>query len=93
MGPVRMLLLLIRGAFRDRAGLAAENLALRQQLAVLEQKSRRPRLRGCDRVFWVLLARIWADWRSALLIVQPDTVVRGHRVGFKLFWHDSVKEV
>jgi transposase InsO family protein len=43
-------------------------------------------LRKRDRIFWALVSRIWADWRSALLIVQPDTVVGWHRRGFKLFW-------
>ncbi len=86
MGPVRFLLLLLRDVFRDRASLAAENLALRQQLAALQHKSRRPRLRKRDRIFWALLSRVWPNWRSALLIVQPETVVGWHRMGFKLFW-------
>ena len=71
---------------RNRTELAAENLALRQQLAILQQKSKTPRLPKRDRIFWVWLSRIWEGWRSALLIVQPDTVVRWHREGFKLFW-------
>ena len=82
---VRIVLALIRGIVADRAELAAENLALRQQLAALQYKSKRPRLRKRDRIFWALLSRIWPNWRSALLIVQPDTVVRWHREGFKLF--------
>lgn len=86
MGVTRILVLLLRGVFRNRAELAAENLALRQQLAILQQKSKTPRLRRRDRIFWSLLSRIWPDWRSALLIVQPDTVVRWHREGFRLFW-------
>ena len=57
MGSVRVVLLLIRGLFRDRAELAAENLALRQQLAVLEQKSKRSRLRKRYRIFWAWLSR------------------------------------
>ena len=86
MGVIRILVLFLRGVLRDRSELATENLALRQQLAILQQKSRTPRLRKRDRIFWALLSRIWANWRSALLIVQPDTVVRWHREGFKLFW-------
>jgi transposase InsO family protein len=43
-------------------------------------------LRKRDRIFWALLSRVWPNWRSALLIVQPDTVIRWHRRGFKLFW-------
>ncbi len=84
MGPVRILLLTIRGVFRDRAELAAEKLALRQQLAILQQKPRRPRLPRPGRISRVLQFRIWANWRSTLLIVQADAVVRRHRAGFKL---------
>ncbi len=77
---------IINAFFRDRRELALENLALRQQLASLKHKTKRPRLRKRDRIFWALLSRIWLNWRSALLIVQPETVVRWHRRGFKLFW-------
>ena len=86
MGLIRILVLFIRGILRNRAELAAENLALRQQLAVLQQKSKRPRLRKRDRIFWTWLARFWSNWRSVLVIVQPDTVVRWHHQGFKLYW-------
>ncbi len=86
MGGIRFLALLIRGLFRDRGELAAENLALRQRLAALQHNSKRPRLRKRDPIFWALLSRIWSNWRLALLIVQPDTVVRWHKQGFKLFW-------
>lgn len=51
MSLIRIVLIVVRGGFRDRAELAAENLALRQQLAVLQQKSERPRLRKRDRIF------------------------------------------
>jgi len=86
MGVIRILVLFLRGVLRGRTELAAENLALRQQLAILQQKSKLPRFRSRDRIFWALLSRIWANWRSALLIVQRDTVVGWHRQGFKLFW-------
>src|SRR6266436_6484858 len=58
---------------------ALENVALRQQLSVLRRTVRRPQLRTRDRLFWVLLAKAWRDWRTALIVVQPDTVVRWHR--------------
>ncbi len=86
MRLICVLLLFTRGFVRDRTELALENLALRQQLAALRQKSTRPRLRSRDRIFWAVLSRIWTNWRSALLIVQPETVVRWHRKGFKLVW-------
>ncbi len=79
MGWIRILSLFIRGILRDRTELAAENPALRQQLVILQQKPKRPRLRKGDRIFWAILSRIWPNWRSVLLIVQPDTVVRWHR--------------
>jgi len=79
MWLLRTMVLFVQALVRDRVDLAAENLALRQQLAALQHKSKRPRLRKRDRIFWVLLSRIWADWRSALVIVQPDTVVGWHR--------------
>ena len=73
--------LLIVACFHSRAALAAENLALRHQIGVLARTARRPRLRRRDRIFWVWLSRIWPDWRSALVIVKPDTVITWHRQG------------
>ncbi len=78
--------LLIVACFHSRAVLAAENLALRHQLGVLARTARRPRLRRRDRIFWVWLSHIWPDWRSALVIVKPETVITWHRQGFRLYW-------
>lgn len=63
-----------------------ESLAVRQQLAVLKRRMPRPRLRQRDRWFWVLLSRFWPEWRDALVIVKPATVIDWHRRGFKLYW-------
>ncbi len=71
---------------RSHTGLLAENMALRHQLSVLQRTARRPRLKARDRIFWVWLSRIWTDWRSALVIVKPETVITWHRQGFKLYW-------
>src|SRR5262245_14817045 len=61
--------------------------ALRHQLAVVTRPLRpRLRLTATDLVLWAWLSRTWRDWRSALHIVQPDTVVAWHRRGFRLFW-------
>jgi putative transposase len=76
---------LLRGVRTQRA-LVLENLALRHQLAVLHRTAPRPRLRPSDRLFWVLLARLWHGWAEAVLLVKPETVIRWHRTGFKLFW-------
>ena len=86
MSILRTILLFFRTLVTNRANLAAENLALRQQLAILQHKSKRPRLRKRERIFWVWLSRFWKNWRSCLVIVQPDTVVRWHKQGFKLYW-------
>jgi putative transposase len=73
-------------AFRTRAELALENLALRQQLATLRRSSPRPHLQLTDRAFWIALSRIWSRWADAVVVVKPDTVVRWHRADFRLFW-------
>jgi len=77
----------MRALVRTRAGLVAENLALRQQLAVLHRISPRPCLQPRDRCFWVWLSGLFADWPSWLIIVQPETVVAWHRLGFRWFWN------
>ena len=64
---------------RGHRGIALENVALRQQLSIFRRTVRRPHLRTSDPVFWVLPAKAWQDWRTALIVVQPDTVVRWHR--------------
>ncbi len=77
----------LRSVFRTQRGLALENLALRQQLAVLKHRYPHPRLSDADRLFWVALSQMWQGWRQALHIVQPETVVRWHRQGFRYYWH------
>jgi putative transposase len=86
MSCLRVLFCLARGLFVSRAALLAENLALRQQLALLQRDKPRPRLRWRDRLFWVWLARLFSGWRDWLTIVRPETVLRWHRAGFRLFW-------
>ena len=71
---------------RSRYNLGLEILALRRQLVILKRKSPRPRLQLQDRIFWILLRRLWPAWRDALVIVKPETVVAWHRAGFRLFW-------
>jgi hypothetical protein len=71
---------------RSRRDLLLEILALRQQLAVLKAKHPRPRVSVADKLFWVVLRRLWSSWKEILIIVQPETVVRWHRAGFKRYW-------
>jgi len=72
--------------FRSRRSLLLEILALRQQLAVLKAKQPQPRLKAADRFFWMALRKCWSGWKEVLVIVQPETVVRWHRTGFKCYW-------
>ena len=76
----------ILALFRSRQDQAIVELALRQQLAVFAHRHPRPRLSPLDRAFWVALSRLWPRWRSALIIVQPETVIRWHRNGFRRYW-------
>jgi transposase InsO family protein len=73
-------------AVRTHRELALENLALRQQLAVCKARQPRPRLTEIDRIFWVLLSRLWTGWRHSLLVVRPQTVIGWHRQGFRRYW-------
>jgi transposase InsO family protein len=72
--------------FRARRDLLLENLALRQQLCALSRRRPQPRFSNGDRLLWVMLRRLWSGWQKALILVQPETVVRWHRAGFKLYW-------
>lgn len=71
---------------QSRQNLILENLALRQQLAVLKRRHTRPRLNGFDKLFWVVVRRWWWGWKNALIAVTPETVVRWHRAGFHWYW-------
>ena len=76
----------LRNALADRRDLLLENAALRQQLAIYQRKGDRPALTSADRNFWVWLSRCWPPWRAALVIVQPETVIRWHREAWKRYW-------
>src|SRR5215472_7299867 len=77
----------MRSWFQTHASLHVEILALRHQVAVLKRsQGSRLRLNSADRLLWVWLSRIWSQWRSALLIVKPETVIAWHRRGFRWYW-------
>ena len=82
----RQVLSFLRLLLAARSEIVLENVALRHQVCVLSRRSQRPRLRCHDRVFWVWLSRLWSGWRTALVIVRPETVVRWHRQGWRLYW-------
>jgi hypothetical protein len=83
MGALQVVTILLRLLLQSRAALVAEDLALRQQVAVLQRSVKRVRLRRRDRIFWVWLSRLWRGWGSSLIVVQPETVLRWHREGFR----------
>jgi transposase InsO family protein len=77
---------LFAAGFRSRHALAAENLFLRKQLALFQERKVKPR-QADDSTRWIMatLCRFF-DWRNALVNVKPDTLIRWHRKGFRLFW-------
>jgi hypothetical protein len=81
-----LLLSLAAASLKSRENLLLENLALRHQLLVLTRNPSRPRLNFLDRAFWAWVSRSWSGWRIRLRFVQPDTVIRWHREGFRFFW-------
>ncbi|HEY6268078.1 MAG TPA: integrase core domain-containing protein [Candidatus Acidoferrum sp.] len=87
-----LLLATLSSLFRSRAAIELENLALRHQIGVLQRSAaKRPRLTSGDRLLWIWLSRFWRDWRSALAIVKPETVIAWHRAGFRRFWTWKVR--
>jgi hypothetical protein len=86
------LLATLSSILRSRATLELENLALRLRIGVLQRSAgKRPKLTPLDRVLWAWLSGIWSDWRSALAVVKPETLVAWHRASFRLFWTWKVR--
>jgi putative transposase len=80
------LLRLVNAAVRSQGALVAENLFLRKQLAFYQERKVRPhRLTDAARLALVLWSR-WFNWKDALIIVKPETLIGWHRKGFRLFW-------
>jgi len=79
----KIILVFIRGLIVSRAKLSLELLALRQQLVVLRRTVQPPQIQNRDRWFWIVVSRIWRDWRQALVFVKPDTVIKWHRLGLQ----------
>jgi putative transposase len=87
MSVLLSVLLTLRTWARSRAALRLEVLALQHQLQVLQRsRPRRLQLAKTDRWFWVVLSRLWTGWRTALVMVKPETVIAWHRRGFGLWW-------
>ena len=80
----------IAAFFRSHLEQAIIETALRQQLAAYARKRPRPKLSPLDRAFWVALSRLWPRWKNHLVVVRPETVVRWHREGFRMYWRSIV---
>src|ERR1700687_4223144 len=91
LGALHILAAAASAAFKSRATLHLENLALRHQLGVLRRSVNRPKLTSGDRLLWAWLCEAWSDWQSSLVIVKPETVIGWHRKGFRLFWTWKVR--
>jgi putative transposase len=86
MAVLLALLASLRAGFRSRTALQLEVLALRHQVAVYQRSPARLRTKVADRLLWAWLSRIWADWRDALVFVQPSTVIAWQRRRFRDHW-------
>lgn len=87
-----MMTAVVSSAMKSRAALQLENVALRHQIGVLQRSAKkRLSLNQADRLFWIGLSRMWAEWRSVLKIVKPETVIAWHRNAFRKFWTWKVR--
>jgi len=82
----KIILVFVRGLIVSRVKLSLELLALRQQLVVLRRTVQHPQIQNRDRWFWIVVSRIWKDWRQALIFVKPETVIKWHRQGLRMYW-------
>ena len=82
----KIILVFIRGLIVSRVKLSLELLALRQQLVVLRRTVEHPQIQNRNRRFWIVVSRIWKDWPQALIVVKPETVIKWHRQGLRMYW-------
>ena len=86
MSILRLAAALLLSLLKSRRRLVLDNPALRQQVTMLRQSVKKPRPSMADKLFWILFSRYVDDWRQILYGLHPDTVVRWHRQGFRLYW-------
>jgi hypothetical protein len=88
---LKIILHALAAAFHSRRHLALENLALHHQLEVLQRNAKRPKLTTADRTILVWLSKSLGDWKRHLTIVQPETVIGWHRLGWRFYWHRKIR--
>ena len=86
MSILTLVFTLLGSLLKSQRQLRLENLALMQQVAMLQQSVKRPRVSTVDRTFWILFSRYVDGWRKTLHALHPDTILRWHRQGFRLYW-------
>jgi len=85
-------LALVSSVLKSRAALQLENVALRHQIGVLQRSAKEClALNNADRLLWIGLSSVWTEWRSALKILKPDTVIGWHGKAFRMFWTWKVR--
>jgi hypothetical protein len=83
---LRVLLPTLTALVRELHDLVVENLLLRHQLQIALRSRPRPRLRSKDRFFWLVVRRLYSAWKQHLVLIRPETVLRWHRRGWRLYW-------
>lgn len=83
---VKLLFSCLKALRSEKVDVAMENLALRQQLLILERQRPKPRALPMDRLFWVVLSKVWAPWRNTLKLFSPKTVIGWKRRLFREYW-------
>ena len=76
----------VTALFKSRRRLVMENTLLRYQIQIMKRKKRRLNLKAWDKAVLVWFSKQISDWKKILTIVEPETIVRWHRKGFKLYW-------
>ncbi len=77
---------LLQLAIKERTQLALENIAPRRHLDVYKRSVQRANINDSDRIFWMTIMRFLHEWKDAVVIVKPETVVKWHRKGFRHYW-------
>src|SRR6202023_1040617 len=84
---LKLFLHILVSPFKTQARLEAEIVLLRHQLSVLRQRvPSKPKLTVADRLLFIWLYRLFPPVLDAITIVQPETVIRWHRTGFRFYW-------
>lgn len=83
---IRTLLIFCLDFFKSQSRLQLENIYLRKQLVILKRTNKKFQIRNRNRFFFVIMKTIFNRWRESLIIIKPETVIKWHRKGFKLYW-------